>query len=265
MESLTAFYIKKFISFFLEPFGLSLLLVTLSILLLHRKRTKAAVTLLYATLAVLLVFSYPLVSDALLRPVERAVSTEKGIPPKIEYIHILGSGANEAKWQPLSSRLGESALKRVLEGYIQYREHPGSHIVVTGFRRPDRNESYTDVAVSLLEKMGVPRKDIVFTDRTKDTEEEAKFIKRLVGDEPYILVTSASHMRRALYVMRKYSLASIAVPTDYGEIGSIDLLYAPSLEALKRSQMALHEYLGMLWYKLKDFAGLFEKGHKKED
>ena len=265
MQSLTAFYIKKFISFFLEPFGLSLLLVALSILLLHQKRTKAAATLLYATLGILLVFSYPLVSDALLEPIERSVTTKKSIPPRIEYIHVLGNGANEAYWQPLSSRLHEAALKRVLEGYIQYREHPGSHIVITGFARPDRNESYTDVAVSLLEKMGVPRKDIIFTDRTKDTEEEAKFIKRLVAGEPYILVTSASHMKRALYVMRKYSLASIAVPTDYGEMGSIDLLYAPSLEALKRSQRALHEYLGMLWYKLKDFAGLFKKGEREED
>lgn len=44
---------------------------------------------------------------------------------------------------------------------------------------------------------GVLREQII-TDLPKDTEEEAAAVKQAIGDAPFLLVTSASHLPRAM-------------------------------------------------------------------
>lgn len=45
---------------------------------------------------------------------------------------------------------------------------------------------------------GVPREQIITLDLPKDTEEEAAAVKQAIGDAPFLLVTSASHLPRAM-------------------------------------------------------------------
>lgn len=58
--------------------------------------------------------------------------------------------------------------------------------------------STAEAGARVAESLGVPRSDIIVLDRPKDTEEEALAVKRAIGDAPFLLVTSASHLPRAM-------------------------------------------------------------------
>ena len=84
----------------------------------------------------------------------------------------------------------------------------------------------------------------------KTTFEEAYYMKKRVGNKPFILVTSAYHMPRTIKLFQKAGLNPIAAPTDFNknkESGFLTMLQSRQVQNIEH---AWHEYLGMLLYKL---------------
>jgi uncharacterized SAM-binding protein YcdF (DUF218 family) len=76
---------------------------------------------------------------------------------------------------------------------------------------------------------------------------------REAGIRKVILVTHAYHMRRARAAFQAAGLDVVAAPHGFrsgGEIGLLDFI--PSSSAMESSWLALHESLGMLWYRWTD-------------
>ena len=236
------------------PYGFALTLLFISIYLLIKKRDKLAlITLSFATI-ILLLFSYKYFTNIMLYPIERntpAISLDEE-SKNIKYIHILGSGYSDDTTIPISSRLSESGLKRVIQGLIEYKKHPHSKLIITGYKYPDSNITYTQTAIELLSELGIPKSDIISSSNTKDTDDEASFAKSVIGSQKYILVTSASHMKRAKAIMIKHKLHPIPIKTDYLGGDFRHKFFFPSPNALTYSHTAVHEYIGMLWYKIKN-------------
>ncbi|MBU1643038.1 YdcF family protein, partial [bacterium] len=113
----------------------------------------------------------------------------------------------------------------------------------------------TDTQASMEKRaaisLGLKGDDIFMFEEPKDTEEEALAMKELVEDEPFILVTSASHMPRAIKIFTHLGLSPIAAPTDYNARGKIEWSHMPNGEGLRRSELAFHEYYGLLWQWIK--------------
>ena len=69
------------------------------------------------------------------------------------------------------------------------------------------------------------------------------------------MVTSALHMPRAMAIFRKQGMEPIPAPTDYVvkvREGGVRLgMFIPSAGALEKVGRAIHEYLGLLWGKLR--------------
>jgi uncharacterized SAM-binding protein YcdF (DUF218 family) len=99
--------------------------------------------------------------------------------------------------------------------------------------------------------LGVEPQDIIILESPKDTQDEAIAVKKIVGEEPLILVTSASHMVRASLLFRQNGIKVIEAPTDFQVKKEESLWQFPSSDGLRRSEAAFHEYLGLIWGKLK--------------
>ena len=100
--------------------------------------------------------------------------------------------------------------------------------------------------------LGVDKEDIILYLGTKDTQEEAQAGKKLLGDKPFILVTSASHMTRAVNFFRNEGLAPIPAPTNHlASTKYPNYTDFFSSEALTKSRIVFHEILGLIWQKLK--------------
>jgi uncharacterized SAM-binding protein YcdF (DUF218 family) len=98
---------------------------------------------------------------------------------------------------------------------------------------------------------------IMIEDKSVNTWENAVFSAaalKAAGLAPKaILVTSAFHMPRAVMSFRKNGIEVVPAPTDYlASRASKDWMsWIPSAEGCGKISMALHEYLGWLWYSLK--------------
>jgi uncharacterized SAM-binding protein YcdF (DUF218 family) len=91
--------------------------------------------------------------------------------------------------------------------------------------------------------------------RSRNTYENALYTRPLLdgaGIHRILLVTHALHMPRALWAFRRVGIDAIPAPMGYAGGGSgpllLDLL--PSSRGLSLSTGALHEWIGIVWYRL---------------
>jgi uncharacterized SAM-binding protein YcdF (DUF218 family) len=60
--------------------------------------------------------------------------------------------------------------------------------------------------------MGVPKDNMIIEEASKDTKDQARLIKPIVGTAPFVLVTSAIHMPRSMALFEKLGMNPIPAP-----------------------------------------------------
>ena len=258
------FILKKIISVFLYPLPLSLLISFLGLYLLwFTTKQKTGKILISVGLIILTLFSYSVVSNKLLRPLERkydsfemrgsSLVSETEDEPAIKYVVVLGGGHSSDPELPLMSQIGRSSLVRLMEGIRIYRKYLGAKLILSGgivFDPVPEAEVLARVAI----ETGVPERDIILESKSKDTKDQAKFIKPIVSNEPFVLVTSASHMPRSMALFKKLGMNPTPSPIGhYVHVGQglSPHSFFPSTGDLYKSERAIYEYLGLTWSKLR--------------
>jgi uncharacterized SAM-binding protein YcdF (DUF218 family) len=108
------------------------------------------------------------------------------------------------------------------------------------------------IMAEVLISSGVPVSDILIDDNSLNTAESAKYVFQLLGRSPFLLVTSAGHMPRAMKVFEKVGANPRPVPTHYMTRKNwLAVRYLPSPEYLYYSDLAISEYSALIWYRLK--------------
>jgi uncharacterized SAM-binding protein YcdF (DUF218 family) len=243
------FFLKKFITFFVEPLGLVVTLLLLGLYLLHVKRYRVAKITFSLGLFLLLLFSYPPFANFLVQNLENQYQ-KFDLKQDVKYIHVLGNGHNTDPSQPISSQISSGGTKRVLEGVIIHKYMPNSKIIFTGYEG-DTNTTNAVMNAKLANALGVKYEDMIINGKPTDTKEEALFTKTLVGNKPFILVTSATHMPRAMMLFTSLGMHPIPAPTNYYKSEFRGYLQVPKPVYFYMSSIAIHEYIGILWAKIK--------------
>ena len=244
------FFLKQFITFFIEPFGLVFTLFFIGLVFLYRGKLFFSKLSLSSGFSFLLLFSYPPFSNYLVKNLEDRYK-KFDYTTTVKYIHILGNGHNTDKTQPISSNISSAGVKRVLEGIILHKSMKGSKIIFTGYAgKTDTPNAIMNAR--LAKALGVKDKDMIIEPHPKDTAEEAKFDTHFLKGKKFILVTSATHMPRAMKLFKSYGLNPIPAPTDFYKKDIQTYLLSPTPLAFYISEIAMHEYIGILWIKLKD-------------
>ncbi|MCJ7766442.1 MAG: YdcF family protein, partial [Thiovulaceae bacterium] len=152
---------------------------------------------------------------------------------------------------PINTQIAPTALIRLSEGIRQYNNLKNAKLVVSGGRGVYDTNSHASMQKREALSLGMKSDDIIMFEKPKDTKDEALAMKARVGSEPFILVTSAAHMPRAVRIFTHLGLNPIAAPTDYNAGGKVEWLHMPHGEGLRRSELAFHEYYGLLWQWIK--------------
>jgi uncharacterized SAM-binding protein YcdF (DUF218 family) len=253
--------IKNLLSSLLQPLPVVLGLLVVGLALLWgTRRQRAGKVLVTVAFGVLVLFSLPIVGSALLRPLEagqmalypadRLAAATAGRTPR--WIVVLGAGHVPDPRYPAVDRLGGTALGRLAEGVRLHHELPGTKLLLSGSFGD--LQPHAEVLAEAAVALGVPRQDIELDTTTVDTEDEATKLGQRVGKEPFILVTSATHMTRALALFRGRGLDPIPSPAQHIALGNPALGpadFLPHAGSLGRSAIALHEYIGRLWSRLR--------------
>ena len=243
------FILKQFITFFVEPLGMVLTLLALGIYFLYKNKKFNAKLFLTLGFALLLLYSYVPFSNYLVSNLETRYP-KYDYKEKVKYIHVLGCGHNDDPEQSLSSQLAECSIKRTVEGVLIHKKNPNSILIFTGYAGKT-NISTAQMHANLALALGVKQEDMIINPKPKDTEEEAFFAQTIIGTQDFILVTSATHMPRAMTLFKSLKMNPIPAPTHFLKKDVKGYLYAPSISSFKNSKIAIHEYLGILWNKIK--------------
>lgn len=256
------FILKKILGSLFLPLPLCLLVSFLGLFLLWRcKRELTGKVLVTIGLVALTILSYEPVSRALNAPLDcmfefyktdtgsqDSVKTEE----RVKYVVVLAGGHNSDPSIPISSRLYSQPLIRLMEGIRVFRQNPGSKLVLSGcgaFDPVPEAHVMADVAGFL----GVEKNDIILESRSNDTKDQAILIKQIVGDQSFVLVTSAIHMPRSVALFRKQGMNPIPAPAGQTararQVLTPDLFFPKSI-FLANSSRAMHEYLGLIWASL---------------
>ncbi len=199
---------------------------------------------------VTLIFSSGQVAAALSSPLEYQYPAVLDVRahPEARHIVVLGAWAADDAGMPITGRLNASAAYRVLMAMELLEQRPEAlDIIVSGSPITVR------VMTEALIAAGVPAAKITREDHSQVTAESAENLKPMVGGAPFFLVSSSGHMPRAMESMRRQDLHPIAVPTDHKQPREWTRAeFAPRPESLSHSDLALHEYVGRIWYAIRD-------------
>ncbi|CBG87767.1 envelope biogenesis factor ElyC [Citrobacter rodentium] len=248
------FTLKKVVGGLLLPLPFLLLVMGVGLALLWFSRfQKTGKGLIALSWLALLLLSLQPVADGLLRPIETRYPTWQATQ-KVDYIVVLGGGYTwNPQWAP-SSNLLNNSLPRLNEGIRLWRANPGAKLIFTGARALTNPVSTAEAGARVAESLGVPRSDIIVLDRPKDTEEEAAAVKQTIGDTPFLLVTSASHLPRAMIFFQQAGTHPLPAPANQMAIDSPLNPWEraiPSPYWLMHSDRVGYETLGRLWQWLK--------------
>ena len=149
---------------------------------------------------------------------------------------------------PATSQLSAPSQARLVEGIRILNSIPQAKLLVSG----DSDGQITHGAARIL---GINPAQIVVEKKARDTEEQAVEIRSLVGQDRFVLVTSALHMPRSMGLFAKKGMSPIAAPADF-QIKPRQTPSRPGEKFLPTSQggpiadSLIHEWLGILWAKL---------------
>ncbi len=247
------FWLQKLGGALILPASLAslLLLAGLGLLLFSRYRRMARV-LLTGGVAVFLLSAGPGPTDRLLGGLESRYPPLVEVP-EVSWVVVLGSGNAHSESRPATTLLGATGMARLGEGLRVLQHNPGARLLLTG-GAVDGQLSHAEVAAAAAMELGVPAERIVIDSRPRDTAGEALRVREHVGEASLVLVTSASHMPRSMALFRARGLEPVPAPTAYlvraeRDFRSPDLL--PSAQQMYRSERLLHEYVGMIWARLR--------------
>ena len=240
------------------PFTVCFLFLFVGMFLLWFRKNKTAGKIILSLGVILLaLFSFSWVPDKLLRPLETKYPPliKLNHLPKVKWIVVLGGGHHSDPRIPVSSRPSAASLCRLVEGIRLHHALPGTKLILSGgaiFDPATEAQSMADTALAI----GVSQENLVLEIQSKDTEEQAEFIRKTIAREPFILVTSAAHMPRSVGLFKRVGMNPIPAPTDYKikerpKKGVSPATFFPSLEEFDKAQTAVYEYLGMAWAKLR--------------
>ena len=147
---------------------------------------------------------------------------------------------------PLSSRVNSETAFRLLEAISIFRGAPHSMVIVSG------GGEVPAIMHDVLVSAGIPSGQLQVDRNSFSTFESARHLSAMLGKSPFLLVTSAGHMPRAIGVFRKVGTAPLAAPTHYlAKRNWLAIQYLPSPVHLVYSDLAISEYAALGWYSLR--------------
>src|SRR5690554_3760202 len=249
------FVIKRAFAMLLLPLGMVAGLILVGLLVWWRwPHSRVGPTLVAAALGGMLFGSCAPGANLMLRPLEERypplLDVEATELAEVDYVMVLGAGYVDDARYPLVSQLHEEGILRLVEGIRLLRKVPGATLVVSGGTRGEGRTS-AEASRELAIELGVAPERIVMADAALDTAQEADAFVEMAGEgAAVILVTSASHMPRAMQLFERAGIAPIAAPTAHRVIEGQGGGIWPNATHLRTTERALYEWVGRLFVSL---------------
>ena len=245
-------WLNRLVANLIAPLPLAALAVCLAGLLWWAGRRRLAACLWSATAVAFFLAAWMPFAERLLAPLENQHPPQPQIAADTDAraIVVLSSGWHENRpAYPVTARFDDSGLMRLVEGVRLYHALEGATLLLNDLSAHPETAGYS----SLAQALGVAASDIRHIRGHNTRAEAASAQQELDHGEMFLLVTSASHMPRSVHYFQNKGLDPIPVSTRYktGVTARDKLSYwVPSASALRATELAVYEYLGLVAAKL---------------
>jgi uncharacterized SAM-binding protein YcdF (DUF218 family) len=246
--------LSKIIWMLVNPENVLLLLLLLGSILLFTDRKTLGRRVVTTSSVLLLVFTTFPWNTLVLLPLENRFSIPEPLPKSIDGIIVLGG---PERIQVTYAR-GQAVLRDSAERLTTFvglsRRYPKAKLIYTGGSGNLKGQEFKGsyVAKILFEQLGLESERVQFESESRNTMENAQYSFELAKpqkDESWVLVTSASHMPRAVGVFRKVGWSVIPYPVDYATTGEIEFgINLSGFSTVTSLSRALHEWAGIVAY-----------------
>lgn len=169
--------------------------------------------------------------------------------PSNALVLLTATSNNPPGGTPEPSASGDARVAEVASLYRACRlASERCTVLVSGGDTPASDRPLAVAYAAALEQLGVPQSDLVLESRSRTTWQNAAFSQPILarlGAQRIWLVSSALHLRRAMFAFRAFGIAATPVRADYTRTV---WTYLPSAKNLAVTDAALHEYAGMVLY-----------------
>jgi uncharacterized SAM-binding protein YcdF (DUF218 family) len=249
------FVASKLLWGLLRPNTLALALSLVGLALVWRGRRWGRWPLLLGLGWFAAVFALP-VSTVLILPLESRFERPASLPGPVTGIVVLGGAVESELTQAHGIPALNGAAERMTETVALARRHPEARVVFTGGSAAviPGGPSEADTARRLFADLGMPAERLTFEQDSRNTHENAVLTHRLVAPKPgevWLLVTSASHMPRAMGCFRVAGWQVQPWPVNYTTGRDPGLWWNwPFPSRLNQSEWGLREWIGLVAYRL---------------
>ncbi len=160
----------------------------------------------------------------LLMRTENHYPEQTSVAPKVAGMIVLGGGIDDVEGNTRQQPLYGASSGRVVEALRVAQKNPSLKILLTG--RPGE----VDLTKKLFEENHIDPRRLILETHSNSTLKNAQESYKLVrpGSQPWILVTSAFHMKRAVDDFEHTGWTVIPYPVDYKTAGSFKVFKAGS-------------------------------------
>lgn len=238
----------------LPPLALVILLATG--LILHRRRPRLAMSLIFTAAAALYALSTPWVGGLLQKSLEISAPLDPATLAGVDAIVVLGGGRRIAQAEYGGDTLNAFSLERLRYAARLARASGVPLLVSGGMPGGGTTPEGRLMQQALAQEYGLaPRwvEDAALT--TWDNARLSAALLHADGARRIALVSHAWHLRRAVPLFEAQGLEVLPAGTLFASTGiddAFDLIPTPN--GLRDSTYALHEWLGILWYKLRSIS-----------
>lgn len=250
------FVASKLLSFAIEPlFWVALLLA--SGLAVHGRRPRLGVGLCRLALLALLLAGWTAPPEALLRQLEEryAVPAATKLEAKTGIVLLGGALSGPELWEAHAQVGLNQQAERMTEAVALMRRHPHLRLLFTGGNATLSGVGSTEAerAKVFFDAMGVDPARVVYESASRNTRENAVLSAALPGidkTQPWLLLTSAFHLPRAMGVFTHAGWNVTPWPVDYRVTTDTSWLDFSLHAGPGLWSLALHEWLGLAAYRL---------------
>jgi uncharacterized SAM-binding protein YcdF (DUF218 family) len=249
------FTLSKILGFFATPSNLLISIGVAGLVLLCTRFTRLASWLIVTSLVLLALAGLSPLGNAMILPLEQRFAPWDSSHGAPDGIVLLGGMITPEVSAARDTVALNEAAERITATAELARRYPHARIVMTGGSGALIFDEGIEAifAVRQLEALGVAHDRITAEEQSRNTFENAVFSRRVANPKPgerWLLVTSASHMPRAMGVFRAVGFDVEAYPVDWRTRGPADMTrpFASLSEGLQRTDTAAHEWVGLLAY-----------------
>ncbi|PWN07792.1 YdcF family protein [Rhodohalobacter mucosus] len=247
--------LESVVKFMIDPLNILLIMIMVTVICRFNHREKLYRWMVWVSIFWFLLISTPMLPFTLINFLEDQYSpviiSDLDNREAEYHIVILGGGHGIDENLPANSKLSLNALGRLNEGIRLHRKLPNSKLVLSGF-----SASGGTTQAEMLQKtahlLGVRTEDTILQNEPANTRQEAEFYSRRFGNRnEVIVVTSASHMKRAVMLFRHYGIDPTPSPTNFRLKGSWKTKWFgfPSIQNIVYMRLGIYEFSAILHVK----------------